>query len=263
MNDDDLVIEEVEVTHEETAADESMFQKFQNWLNKGKTKPAKIEMAQKKLKEAGFMVDTEKLASFLDSMNGDEEDDEESKKGTNPGKDNEMQKSDTAVVEAVVKAQLEMLQAGWQRERQEIEKAANEKYAGQIADLQARVEKAELEKAAETEARQKREFVEKAMEFRATPISPLEMGDLLYKAHKGLPAEAYEELLAVLKSQDNLLGANALFTEWGHNRTVEEVALDEKAQAVAKASNIPYGEALLQLSETEQLQLLKEMRGGN
>jgi hypothetical protein len=294
MPDEDLTIEEVEtedVLPEETPdqqeeapdftpEDAGILKRFAN-LFKARTSKghqAAITQAIKTLQDAGMNVDAEKMRKALPSFmtEGDDEEEEVEQASTSnnkkPGKkDKPMTKSavepttpavEPGVVEALVKAQITAMQDSFKAEREalaeSIQKAAEAKYEAKIADLESRVEKSEVEKAAEVESRIKREYLEKAASYRALSMPVTELSELLYEAGTTLKPETYAKLEAMLKANDNLLGQSRFFQEFGTIRTPELVALDDKIAEIAKSKGIPLDEAILELSEVEQLQLMAE-----
>lgn len=165
-------------------------------------------------------------------------------------------------LQAVQMAHLAQLEKVHNAQIEAVEKRLEEKYQAQLENLAQRVEKAEqLEKAA-TDARVKREFVEKAIAYRAIPMKADTLGDLLYKANKALDPADYDQLEALLKAADNHLAMASIFSEIGKAQTPEEVALEAKIEKAAAELNGDVGAALLSLSEAEQLELAAQMRGG-
>lgn len=188
------------------------------------------------------------------------------KKQDGPKGKDKMSKEDTQeVIATVQKAHIEaVLKSMQEQHAQQLEavtKAIEEKYEAKITGLAEKVEKAETDRAQAEDDRVKREFIEKAMSFRTLSVGHTELGELLHKASKALDAEAYGKIEAILKAADNQLGAAGIFGEFGTARTPEEVTLEDKVQKAATDGK-SYADALLSLSESEQLELLKSMRGG-
>jgi hypothetical protein len=165
------------------------------------------------------------------------------------------------VQKAHIEAILKSMQEQHAQQLEAVTKAIEEKYEAKITGLTEKVEKAETDRAQAEEARQEREFIEKAMTFRTLSVGHTDLGKLLHKAHKALDGEDYAQIEAILKAADNQLGAAGIFGEFGTARTPEEVTLEDKVQKAA-TEGVSYADALLSLSEDEQNQLLKSMRGG-
>lgn len=295
MDNEELVIEEVtddsvpaETPDDISPTEDAGFMKWFQGLFKARTQKQSdsLKLAAKALRDGGFSIDARKLAGMMSGMDGEEPDDMEMSKAACPscGEDvpagaeycphcgAELGKKvgkamNEQTVALLVKAQVEAMQAAWTAEREALVKSAKQEvetqYQAEITDLKSRVEKAEQDKAVEVEAREKGQFIEKAMAFRALPVSHVEAGDLLYKAHKSLDPETYEKLESLIKATDSMIGGSQLFAEFGRAGSTLEVSLDDEVKAIAKAQNIPYEEALVKLPVHKQLQLLGEMRGGN
>lgn len=141
-----------------------------------------------------------------------------------------------------------------------IETALAEKYGVEIKQLQTRLEKAEAEAQRVQEDTAEKEMIQKARDFSALPIRYDELGRRLYKLSKALVAEDFEWLTSLLNAVDKQLGAAGILNELGTSKTPDELALEDRVEKVAKEKGIPYDQALLEMPEAEQKQLLAQMR---
>ena len=149
------------------------------------------------------------------------------------------------------------LQKAYEASLEEIKKA-NEELKKSNEGMQAKLEKAEADAKLEKEEREKREYIEKAAEFRALPVQYNELGAELHSMAKAMPKEEYEWVFALLKAVDNQLGAAGIFNEMGTTSTPEELeAVDKINKAVAEGKDPK--EALLSLSKAEQEEVLSRM----
>lgn len=126
-------------------------------------------------------------------------------------------------------------------------------------DMKAELEKAKEIASNEKEAREKREYLEKAYTLKAFPVSYAELGDFLHKVSKSMPDE-YNWLFELLKTADTQLGAAGIFNEMGTTKTPEELEIEQKVEKAVSEGKSPK-EAVLSLSKAEQQQMLDESRG--
>lgn len=278
---DDLKIEMVE----KDDSDSSLFAKFEAWLKEviAKAKAKKMDtkavaQAAQVLQGGGYDVQPSDLAEMLaDYAEEEMEEDEvemEDKKAMTKTNDENVEKAavetsqpvaeivTTAALEAVQKAHLDAIEKAHQAKIEALEKAMAEKYETQLTALSERVEKAEQERLAAIEKRERREYLEKAMTYRALPgTSYTDLGDMLYTLAKSVEQTEFEKWAALLKAVDAQLGAAGIFAEMGTARTPEQATLEDKIAKANQELKDPAA-ALLALSETEQYELLKSMRGG-
>lgn len=126
-------------------------------------------------------------------------------------------------------------------------------------DMKTELEKAKEIASNEKEAREKREYLEKAYTLKAFPVSYAELGDFLHKVSKSMPDE-YNWLFELLKTADTQLGAAGIFNEMGTTKTPEELEIEQKVEKAVSEGKSPK-EAVLSLSKAEQQQMLDESRG--
>lgn len=164
----------------------------------------------------------------------------------------------TDPVGAALEKRLSALEKSYTNQIAALQKA----HEGQVRDIAARLEKAE-ERANEADQRVARqEWLQKAEEMTlALNVKPDDLAAHLFTIAQELPGEA-EWLEGVFKSLDHQLTEAGLFGEIGTTLSPQEVELSDKVAGIAKEQNVPYEEALLQLSPAEQEQLLTEMRKG-
>lgn len=266
---DELVIEQVESTQPDS--DSSFINKVETWF-KGviakakKTDSKAVAQAAQVLQQGGYDVETADLAEMLAGMMEEEmEEDEVEMEDKKPmKKDDEVIKNEPttsdnsmAALEAIQKAHLDAIQKAHEAQMEAVIKSMAEKYETQLTTLAERVEKAETERTQAEDKRQEREYIEKAQNFRALPLSYVEVGQMLYTLAKSVETAEFEKWYSLLKSVDHQLGAAGIFAEMGTSRTPEQVAIEDK---VIKATD-PVA-AMLNLSEAEQIELLDAMRGG-
>ena len=163
----------------------------------------------------------------------------------------------TDVVTKAIEDRLAELEKAQKAQVEAVEKALEEKYKGTIEALAKQAEDAKMEVAKATEAREKREWLEKAGEMSlALPVKRDEMAEHLYAISKAAP-EHIEWLTSLLKTADHDLTQAGLFNEFGTSRAAEEVEAVEKAEKIAKEKGVPLAEALLELSPAEQAEIVK------
>jgi len=142
----------------------------------------------------------------------------------------------------------------------QVKKALQEQYDTQLKDMKERLEKAEAEATRSKEDAAEKDMVQKARNFPALPIRYDELGHRLYQFSKSVSTEQFDWLLHLLTAVDKQLGASGILSEFGTSRAPEELALEDKVDSIAKDRKIDYANALLELSESEQKQLLAQMR---
>lgn len=114
--------------------------------------------------------------------------------------------------------------------------------------LQARLEKAEQEAAIERAERRLVELVKQAETWKALPLQPRRVAELLAwieKQDDGAPRAA--ELTDLLGTVDRTLATSQIFKEFGSSALPKERSLLEEAEKLAKAEGIPIDEAILRV----------------
>lgn len=165
--------------------------------------------------------------------------------------------ADNGNLEKLLKAQTDRFEALLKQQKAEFDKEVS----GLKTDLEKaneRAEKAEQFADGQTEKAERQAMLQKALDYRAIPVKPNELGDLLYTLSKKLEGEEYEQVEAILKAADKQAWTAGLFKEAGTSRTPEEVDAEAKIEKMMADEGIEYKDALLKLSPAEQVELMGE-----
>lgn len=276
----DVTIEEVTNEPDVEKADLPIWEKVKNFVRgevekeaTSKADPAALRQAVAILRRGGYNVTPDALAEMLTGEDEEESDVEMGSKRKMKKDEQEAPVSadvqevqqtpapETPVVEEAVKAAppaTDDIQKAVKDALAEVRK----EYQDQIAILTKQAEDAKVEVAKAQEARERREWIEKADGMTlALPVGREEMGEHLHAIAKAAPAEV-EWLVATFKAVDHALTESGLFMEKGTSRAPETLTIDEKARKIAEEKGIPLAKAYLELSREDQEALLSNMRGG-
>jgi len=142
----------------------------------------------------------------------------------------------------------------------EIQKSLESKYEGTIKGLQEKVVGLEKKNADTEETAERKEFVEKARDFRALPGKYPEMGAKFYNLSKSSEKDDFDWLMALLKAADEQLAMAGIFNERGTTLAPESIKLEDKVLKQAEEDEISIDEAMLKLSREEQENMLRVSR---
>lgn len=162
------------------------------------------------------------------------------------------------VLSKAIEDRLVELEKAQKAQIEAIEKALEEKYKGEVEALKTQADEAKTEVAKAVEAREEREWIEKAGGMTlALGADQKELGKHLHVIAQTAPAETVEYIVAVLKAADHTLTESNLFSEFGSSQVPAEMDVLQKAQKLAKEKGISLADALLELSPAEQAELTK------
>ena len=131
----------------------------------------------------------------------------------------------------------------------------------QIVELTKRLEATEKRAADAEEQKEKRELVEKARtDFDNMPEKYTVIGEALFSIKKTADEEVYDTLYGILKASNTQLKASGIWNETGTSQSPEELELLDKVEKASAEK--PIAEVILSMSETEQAELLSDMRRG-
>jgi hypothetical protein len=255
MDNDQLIIEEIQTPDPSTSP--TTWQKIQAFV-RGEIAKERMSKEQKLAEAAKLLgVSVKELAGAMGY--GEEEDEEKGDKKEKAQKENDTVSD--ALAKSVEDKLAEIQKAHEAALAAQVE-AIEKQYQTKLSELEKKAQDAEVEVQKATEARERREWIEKAEGMSlALPVKREELADHLYAISKAAP-EQVEFLTGLLKAADHALTEAGLFNELGTSQVAGEVEPAQKAQQIAKEKGISLEEALLSLPKEDQEAIAKSFLGG-